>query len=147
MIIGLSSVLYPLSYRSAQIIVIGEIDMILFVLYINISLLMALSAATRQMYPRFVSKTLSVFMCAQSVSVVFDLVNGSRCDWFCAAVRLLTLSCFPFSRVLLLKHNQPSILFIIESHKQFPLAAFNLPARRFSPWRNAFEGLQSTTKI
>ena len=123
----------PPSYWSAQIIVIGDIDISLFVLNISMSLWIALAAATRQMSPRFVSNTLSVFMCAHSASVVFDSMNGSRCDWFCASVRLLTLSCFPVSLILLLKHNLPSILFIIESHKKLPLAAFNLPARRCNP--------------
>ena len=31
------------------------------------------------------------------------------------------------------------MLFIIESQTQFPFVAFNFPARRFSPWRKAFE--------
>ena len=31
------------------------------------------------------------------------------------------------------------MLFIIESQRQFPLAAFNLPARRFSPWQKALD--------
>ena len=31
------------------------------------------------------------------------------------------------------------MLFIIESRRQFPLAAFNLPARRFIPWRKALD--------
>ena len=84
---------------------------------------MALAAATREMSPRFVSNTLSFFICA----------------WFCAADRLLPISCFPFSRVLLLKHIQPNILFIIESHKQLPFAEFHFPALRFNPWQIAFE--------
>ena len=102
--IGLLSVLYQPSYWSAQLISIGDIDICLFVLNISMSLWMALAAATRQMSPRFVSNTLSVLMCAQSASVVFDSMNGSRCDWFCASVRLLTLCCFAVSLILILNH-------------------------------------------
>ena len=100
---------------------------------------MAIAAATKQVSPSFVLNTMSCLMFAQSASVVFDSMNGSKCAWFCAAFRLLNLNYFPFSHVLLLRQILSNILFIIESHKQLPFAEFNFPALKFNPWRKAFD--------
>ena len=56
----------------------------------------------------------------------------------CASVRLLTLNCLLVSPSFFLKHTIPR-MFIIESQRQYPLAAFNMPARRFSPWQKALD--------
>ena len=67
--------------------------MCLFVLNTNISLWIALPAATSAMSHSLVSKILSVFMFAHSASLVSDLMNVKHVYELCASVRLLTLDC------------------------------------------------------